>query len=274
MSIANEAQRKYWQTRRAWVDHQEQMDIQLESFGIAAMEALGEITDSDVLDVGCGCGHTTLQLQGRVGSGGVVGGDISAALLTVARLRSEGRVDFVEADAQITPLGGPYDFIYSRFGVMFFGDPIAAFENLRSAASDKAKLSFVCWQGPEENPWITVPNRAAMALVEMPSRGPDAPDPFSFSDPEHVTQILYQAGWRGIDIVPYKTEVAVGGRVGLREAALHAYEFGPVKAVVESNGEVSSERVLRAIEDALKPYELNGVVQLPGAAWVATAQNS
>ena len=72
--------------------------------------------------------------------------------------------------------------------------------------------------------------------------------------------------------MPYKTEVAVGGRVGLREAALHAYEFGPVKAVVESNGEVSSERVLRAIEDALKPYELNGVVQLPGAAWVATAQ--
>jgi len=74
--------------------------------------------------------------------------------------------------------------------------------------------------------------------------------------------------------VPYKTEVAVGGRVGLREAALHAYEFGPVKAVVESNDEVSSEGVLRAIEDALAPYELNGVVQLPGAAWVATAQNS
>ena len=274
MSIANEAQRKYWQTRHAWVDHQAQMDIQLESFGIAAMEALGEISQSHVLDVGCGCGHTTLQLQQRVGNGSVVGVDISAALLNVARSRSEGRADFVEADAQITPLGGPYDFIYSRFGVMFFGNPIAAFENLRSAASNKAKLSFVCWQGPEKNPWITVPNRAAMTLVEMPPRAPDAPDPFSFADPEHVTQILHQAGWSGIDICPYRTEVAVGGRVGLREAALHAYEFGPVKAVAESTGQVPSEDVLRAIEDALAPYEIDGVVQLPGAAWIATAHNS
>ena len=274
MSTVNEAQRKYWQTRQAWVDHQVQMDIQLESFGIAAMAALGEITESDVLDVGCGCGHTTLQLRQRVGNGRVVGVDISAALLAVARLRSEGQVDFLEADAQITPLGGPYDFIYSRFGVMFFGDPVAAFENLRIAASDRAKLSFVCWQGPEENPWITVPNRAAIAFVEMPPRGPDAPDPFSFSDPEHIRQILGQAGWRGINVSAYKTEVAVGGRVNLRAAALHAFEFGPVKAVVESGGEVSSGDVLRAIEDALAPYERDGVVQLPGAAWVVTAQNS
>ena len=80
-----------------------------------------------------------------------------------------------------------------------------------------------------------------MTLVEMPPRAPDAPDPFSFADPEHVTQILHQAGWSGIDICPYRTEVAVGGRVGLREAALHAYEFGPVKAVAESTGQVPSD---------------------------------
>ena len=274
MSTVNEAQRQYWQTRRAWADHQEQMDIQLEPFGVAAMDTLGEIAESDVLDVGCGCGHTTLQLQKRVKNGHVVGVDISAALLEVARERSEGQIDFVEADAQISALGGPYDFIYSRFGVMFFGDPIAAFKNLRSAASNTAKLSFVCWQGPEENPWITVPNRAAMALVEMPPRGPDAPDPFSFSDQGHVRRILDQAGWRGINISAFKTEVALGGKVASRPAALHAYEFGPVKAVVESGGQVSSEDVLLAIEAALAPYERDGVVQLPGAAWIVTAQRS
>ena len=155
---------------------------------------------------------------------------------------------------------------------MFFADPVAAFRNLRAATSEAAKLSFVCWQGPEKNPWITVPNRAAMSLVELPSRSPDAPDPFSFADPDRVTEILQQAGWTNVDVESFITEVTLGGGVDYRLAALHAYEFSPVKAVVDSNSSLQPGPVIDAMQAALKPHEENGIVKLPGAAWVVTAR--
>ena len=272
MNTVNEAQREYWRTRRAWVEQQEQMDLQLGVFGVAAMDALQEIPNMDVLDVGCGCGHTTQQLKDRGGEGRVVGVDISDQLLDAARRRNRGEVEFLEADAQVDPLQGPYDIIFSRFGVMFFADPVAAFRNLRAATSEAAKLSFVCWQGPEKNPWITVPNRAAMSLVELPSRSPDAPDPFSFADPDRVTEILQQAGWTNVDVESFITEVTLGGGVDYRLAALHAYEFSPVKAVVDSNSSLQPGPVIDAMQAALKPHEENGIVKLPGAAWVVTAR--
>ena len=272
MNTTNEAQREYWRTRRAWVERQEQMDLQLGVFGVAAMEALQDISQMDVLDVGCGCGHTTLQLKDRVGDGRVVGVDISEKLLDAARSRSQGDVEFLEADAQVDALQGPYDIIFSRFGVMFFADPVAAFRNLRASTSGGAKLSFVCWQGPEKNPWITVPNRAAMTLVELPSRSPDAPDPFSFADPDRITEVLQQAGWTNVDVESFTTEVTLGGGVNSRLAALHAYEFSPVKAVVDSTSSLQPGPVVDVVQEALKPHEKHGIVKLPGAAWVVTAR--
>ncbi|MBD51741.1 MAG: SAM-dependent methyltransferase, partial [Acidimicrobiaceae bacterium] len=113
MNESNQAQRDYWRTRLAWVERQEQMDLQLGVFGLAAMEALGDISGTNVLDVGCGCGHTTLQLNERVGSGSVVGVDISEKLLEVARRRGSGAIEFIEADAQSHAPQGPYDIIFS-----------------------------------------------------------------------------------------------------------------------------------------------------------------
>ena len=276
MSDDNNTQIEFWNGEAGlkWVREQEKMDLMLNPLSDFAIDLAQPKLDERVIDIGCGCGATSIELARRGAK--VWGMDVSASMLSRARERAASYPEslFTEADASSFEFSSDQHLLFSRFGVMFFGNPIAAFENLRSAASNKAKLSFVCWQGPEKNPWITVPNRAAMTLVEMPPRAPDAPDPFSFADPEHVTQILHQAGWSGIDICPYRTEVAVGGRVGLREAALHAYEFGPVKAVAESTGQVPSEDVLRTIEDALAPYEIDGVVQLPGAAWIATAHNS
>ena len=114
MNTVNEAQREYWRTRRAWVEQQEQMDLQLDVFGAAAMDALQDISNMDVLDGGCGCGHTTLQLKDRVGDGRVVGVDISDQLLDAARRRNRGEVEFLEADAQVAPLQGPYAVSYTH----------------------------------------------------------------------------------------------------------------------------------------------------------------
>tara|TARA_B100000579_G_scaffold266972_1_gene220189 strand:- start:2907 stop:3728 length:822 start_codon:yes stop_codon:yes gene_type:complete len=271
MNQPNESQRDYWRTRLAWVERQEQMDLQLGVFGLAAMESLGDISGMNVLDVGCGCGHTALQLKERVGSGSIVGVDISEKLLEVARRRAGGAIRFVEADAQLDALEGPYDIIFSRFGVMFFSDPTAAFRNLRASTSEVAKLSMVCWQGPEQNPWMTVPNRAAMTLVDLPSRSPDAPDPFSFADSRRVVDVLELAGWTNVDVRDFRTEVQIGGGVHSRLAALHAYEFSPVKAVVDSDPDIGSDSVVDLMEVALTPYQEDGIVKLPGAAWIFTA---
>ena len=273
MTSPNDFQRNYWRTRQAWVERQQQMDLQLNSFGIAAMEALGDISGANVLDVGCGCGHTTLQLHERVGDGHVLGIDISETLLEVARTRSRGSVEFLEADAQVDALRGPYDAVYSRFGVMFFADSVAAFTNLRASTITSGQLSFVCWQGPEENPWITVPNRAGMALVDLPPRAPQAADPFAFSNPGAVERILSEAGWKGIEIQSFQMEVPLGGGVDVRSAALHAFEFSPVKAALDSAPTVESDDVIDVIVKALAPHEQNGIVRLPGAVWVVTAQN-
>jgi len=273
MNKPNQAQRDYWRTRLAWVERQVQMDLQLGVFGLAAIEALGDISGMNVLDVGCGCGHTTLQIKERVGNGSVVGVDISEKLLEVARRRGKGAIEFVEGDAQLLPSQGPYDVIFSRFGVMFFADPEAAFRNLRGSTSEKARLSMVCWQGPDRNPWMTVPNRAAMKLLDLPPRAPDAPDPFSFANSKWVVEMLEQAGWTNVDITNFETEVEIGGGVNPRLAALHAYEFSPFKAVVDSESEMESGPVIDIMEAALMPYQEDGIVKVPGAAWIFTADS-
>ena len=272
MTKTNETQREYWRNRRAWVDRQEQMDSQLEVFGLAAIEALGDISGTKVLDVGCGCGHTTLELHSRVGNGKVVGVDISDKILEVARSRSNEAIKFVEADAQVNELGGPYDAIFSRFGVMFFEDPVAAFGNLKAASTSAGRLSFVCWQQPAQNPWMTVPNRTALEFVELPSRAPGSPDPFAFSDPNYVSEVLEGAGWINVEIEDFQAEVELGGGVNAMEAAVHAYDFGPFKAVVEEHPEVSPSEIIEAMKRSLEPYQTNRGVVLPGAVWLVTAQ--
>ena len=156
---------------------------------------------------------------------------------------------------------------------MFFADSVAAFTNLRSSTITSGQLSFVCWQGPEENPWITVPNRAGMALVDLPPRAPQAADPFAFSNPGVVERNLSEAGLKGIEIHIFQLEVPLGGGVDVRSAALHAFEFSPVKAALDSASTVESDEVIDVIVKALAPHEQNGIVRLPGAVWVVTAQN-
>ena len=111
-----------------------------------------------------------------------------------------------------------------------------------------------------------------MSLVELPSRSPHAPDPFSFAEPDRVTEILQQAGWMNVDVESFITEVTLGGGVDYRLAALHAYDFSAVKAVVDSNSSLQPGPVIDAMQAALKPHEENGIVKLPGAAWVFTAR--
>src|SRR5689334_20742768 len=158
---ANSEQIEYWNGGAAetWVELQDRLDRQLDSLGRAALAALGPRAGEHVLDVGCGSGQATLQLADAVSPGGrVLGIDISEPLLAAARHRNRNpRVSFLRADAQTHPFEQPFDAIYSRFGVMFFADPVAAFVNLKRALKPGGRLAFVCWRAEAENPVMTVP---------------------------------------------------------------------------------------------------------------------
>ena len=171
----NREQATFWneQAGRRWVAMQRDLDAQLEPFGIAVASKLGLVSGERVLDVGCGAGATSLMLAERVRPGPVVGIDISAPLLERARQRGEGieNLRFENADAQTFAFtAGSYDAVFSRFGVMFFADPIEAFRNLRTAMRTGGKLGFVCWRPMSDNPsFVVAPPSCTPILARAPA---------------------------------------------------------------------------------------------------------
>jgi ubiquinone/menaquinone biosynthesis C-methylase UbiE len=213
---ANAAQAENWNgtVGATWVDYQAQLDRQLDPLGQAAMRALAPGAGECVLDIGCGCGHTSLQLAELVGpSGAVLGLDISGLMLDVARRRgvttSGGRIEFREADAQTCDLGrGSFDAAYSRFGVMFFGDPVAALANIRAALKPNGRLGFVCWRSLADNPWMREPFEAVRPLLPaMAAADPLAPGPFAFADPDRVRGLLREAGFAAVTTEAFDCDI-------------------------------------------------------------------
>ena len=201
----NAQQIQYWNdTGPRWVAQQNVIDDQIRQLGRLAMDRSTVQPGERVLDVGCGCGDTTVELAGRVAPGGTVTGiDISAPMLERARERARTQgaaARFELADAQTHAFAPAIvDVIFSRFGVMFFTDPTAAFANLRRALTPGGRLAFVCWQALPDNPWMFVPLGAALQYLPTPPLpGPDAPGPFSFADPGRVRTILAGAGFRDV----------------------------------------------------------------------------
>jgi SAM-dependent methyltransferase len=278
----NAEQITYWneQTGPKWVALQHRLDEQISPFGLAAMERAGVGRGERALDVGCGCGQTSLQLALRVGErGGVTGIDISAPMLARAaqRAREAGlsSVRFEHADAQTHGFAaGSYDVAFSRFGVMFFADPPAAFANLRRGLAAGGRLAFVCWQGLERNPWMSVPLRAAARHVPLPAPPPPGtPGPFAFGDAERVRGILGQAGFRGIELEAVESEVWLGGRGSLDEAVAFALEgVGPTSALLREAAATAREAVRASVREALEPHATPDGVRMPASAWIATAR--
>ena len=205
----NEGQIEFWNgpAGERWVDFMESQDRMLGPLGEAAMAA-GEIAPGQrVIDIGCGCGTTTLQLAQRVSpSGHVLGIDISTPMLKHAQRRA-ATMDAVSIDLQnhdaATHAFEPqsFDRVYSRFGVMFFTDPVAAFANIRAALKPGGKLAFVCWQTLDLNPWMATTLAVAIQYLERPEPpAPDGPGPFAFRDPDRVRAILSDAGFSNVDI--------------------------------------------------------------------------
>ncbi len=277
----NAQQIQYWneQSGPKWVTLQALIDEQIEPLGRRAMDRAALAAGERVLDVGCGCGQTSIELAHRVGpSGAVTSIDVSSVMLDRGRARArEGgvrNVRFTEADAQTHPFEpGSYDLVFSRFGIMFFADSAAGFANLARALRPGGRVVFVCWRAPQENPWVTVPLSAALAhLPPLPIRDPDAPGPFRFADPDKVRAILAAAGFAAPAIEPVDEVLTVGGSdANLDRAADFLLQMGPTAAIIREAGEGAAQKVAGAVRAALEPYHTPRGVRMSSASWVVTA---
>jgi SAM-dependent methyltransferase len=274
----NAGQIEYWNDEAGprWVQAEAFLDAQIGTIGVESMDRAEITPGQNVLDVGCGCGQSTLQLAERVGTGGSVTGiDLSGPMLARARERAAGlpNVAFENADAQTANLGTErFDRVFSRFGVMFFADPKAAFANLHRACKPGGRLTFLCWQAVARNPWILVPVSAAAQhiTIQLPA-GPEEPGPFSFADPERVIGILSGAGWHDVAWGPLERQLVVGGGADLETAAEFLLGLGPVGRSIGEADEATVATVKRAIMDSIAPFESADGVHMDSAAWVFTA---
>jgi SAM-dependent methyltransferase len=259
---------------------QDRTDALIDPLGRVAIERLGVAAGDRVLDVGCGCGQTLLQLAERVGpSGHVLGVDISPPMLARARERVAGRSTIALAlgDAQTYAFApGAFDALYSRFGVMFFDEPAAAFRNLRAAARSGGGLSFVCWQDLAKNPWAARPLEAVMRLLPE-SAMPDMlregrPGPFFMSDPARVRAILGAAGWNDVSLELVEMPLHLGGAATLDEAVAYSLQIGPAARAMDGAPEALKPALEVALREALAPFASARGVFIDGAAFVVRAR--
>jgi SAM-dependent methyltransferase len=264
----------------AWVRLQERIDAQVDPPGRAAMAKLPLAAGQRVLDVGCGCGQTLLQLAAAVGPGGrVLGVDVSAPMLGRAREVAAGQpeIELVLSDAQtyaFTPAS--FDAMYSRFGVMFFTDPRAAFTNLRAALKPGGQLAFVCWQAMSRNPWAAEPLAAVRRLIpetKLPDMlVPDRPGPFYLADAGRIRGILGSAGFASIEIEAWEEPLHFGGAMTLAEVTDYAMQIGPAARAIAEAPEALHPALRAAVSKALEPYVSDRGVWIDGACWLVTAR--
>ncbi|MFM0379696.1 methyltransferase domain-containing protein [Paraburkholderia strydomiana] len=270
------------QSGKRWVANQARLDAMVSVFGQAAIEAAAPVTGERVLDVGCGAGASSLALAARVGpEGQVLGVDISEPLIGRARaLAPQGTPAlFQVADASSAELPeGAFDILFSRFGVMFFDDPTAAFGHMRRALRPGGRVAFVCWRGAAENAWVRLPMGAIKGI--LPSSAPpdpEAPGPFSFGDRGRVSRILTAAGFTDIAIAPFDASVPFG-EGGTRDAAIDdavkmTLEVGPLSRVLADQPDDIRARASAAVRAAFAGLPGERSVMIDGAAWIVTARN-
>lgn len=274
--MANADQVALWNdaSGRTWVEMQQVLDRMLAPFEAPLIEAAFPGQGGRVLDVGCGAGATTLAMARRLGANGrCVGVDISGPLLAAAKSRAAaegiGTATFVQADAQTHTFDpGSFDAMISRFGVMFFDDPEAAFKNIYRAMRTDAKLAFIAWRSPAENPFMTTAKRAAEPLLtNLPKPDPTAPGQFAFADGDRVRRILQAGGWSDIDLQPLDVE----GTVAESELLAYVTRLGPVGLALREVDEATRSRVTEVVHAAFQPYIENGAARFGMASWLVTA---
>lgn len=275
----NADQIAYWNSTggQHWTDRQASQDVLLAPISEILMDRAGARSGERTIDVGCGCGATSIALAERVAPAGfVLGIDISGPMLARARQLApkDLPLDFVLADATVYPFDpASFDLLVSRFGVMFFAEPAVSFANLRRALRPDGRAVFACWREPRENPWLMTPLQAAYKHVpKLPQLGPEDPGPFSFASEDRVRRILGQAGFSAVAIEPCNLTLDVAIGCGLEAAVQAAIEIGPASRALEGHPPEVRKAAEGSIREALAPFARGEAVPLPASIWIVTAR--
>jgi SAM-dependent methyltransferase len=271
--------RDFWDRRAAaWERRADSLDSFSDAYGAPAMDALRVQPGERVLDVGCGPGATAIELAARVSPGGdVVGVDVSPAMIAAATRRATtagvSNVRFVVADAQTEGLGEDFDAVYSRFGVMFFADPVAAFANIGGALRAGGRLGCAVWGPLGDNPWMFVPTLAAGPglKVELAIPGADEPGPFSLADRERVTTVLDAAGFVDVDVNPVEGSRLISAS-SADDDIRALLEVGPLGEAYGDADGAARQAAVDSVIAAIEPFRDGEGWRLPGAALNVTAR--
>ena len=274
----NTSQIDYWNgvAGQKWVRDADRLDVMLAPFAEAIVAPALPSPGQAVIDVGCGAGALSLNVMASAANVSVTGVDVSVPLIELARKRSAAvgaGIEFVVADASVWKPKEPVDLVISRFGVMFFADPVAAFANIHASVKAKGKLRFACWRPLSENPWAMLPLQVAMPLLKSPPTPPEpgSPGPFAFGDADHVNRILIESGWSNISVQPWDGDLVLPGG-NADETADFMLEIGPLSRAIAEQG-VDPSAVKSALIDALKSLAgEDGRTRLKAAAWIVEAE--
>ena len=280
MEDKNSKQKEFWSGKGGdyWVVKQNEMDTMLNPLGEKALAKLDLKADSNVLDVGCGCGATTLEIAKKVTNGMVTGLDISVPMLDQAKSQSsvEGisNVEFRVFDVQADQLDNEeYDNVYSRFGVMFFEDPYEAFKNIYASMKNGGKLSFVCWQDPALNPWQSLSLQVIKEYLDMPSPPPRSPGPFAFQEKDYVQDILEQSGFSKINFDNNQEEITMFSGKTLQDASEDYLAINPVVTeMLKDSPDDLKIKIVESLKEAFGEFYMGDGLLFPSATWIVTAE--
>jgi SAM-dependent methyltransferase len=277
----NAAQIAYWNDRAAvtWTSLQERLDALFTPLTALALDAAAPAPGQHVIDIGCGCGATVLALAERVGpTGQVLGLDISEPMAARARERIAGagmtnaRVVVSDAASHALPPDSA-DLLFSRFGVMFFADPVAAFANLRGMMRPDGRLLCAVWRPLADNPWFRVPLEAARTLVPpQPASDPDGPGPFAFARQDRTLGIFAAAGWRDVTMTPHDVPMRFAGSRQIEQATDLATRVGALARILSEESPETRTRVRNAVAKALTAYDSSDGISLSGSIWLIAAR--
>jgi SAM-dependent methyltransferase len=277
----NADQIAYWNGPggQRWSDRHAAQDVLLAPVSRILIDRAKARAGERVLDVGCGCGATSVALAREVAPAGfVLGVDISAPMLTLAmQLAPKGLpLDFELADATVYPFApASFDLLASRFGVMFFAEPAVSFAHMRRALRAEGRIVFACWREPRDNPWMMAPLQGVYKHVpKLPPQAPDDPGPFAFASEDRVSNILGEAGYKDVAMerCDITLDIAVGG--GLEAAVRSAMEIGPSSRALDGQPPDVRAAATESVRELLAPLAQGDSVPLPGSIWIVTARAS